>query len=306
MPIQNTAQQTSLLNQQELLIFQLIDKQLFGINVLKIKEIIPLQRLVKLPFSHPAVVGIAKLRGTPLTVIDLAHALGIADYQTTDQNGSIIITEFNRSMQGFLVNHVNRIINCKWNDISTTPKAIGNDIYITGITKLNGEIVEIVDVEKVINEITPTPDYNTQLASELPYEFKQELKNKLVVVVDDSLMARKQVANTLKSIGVQYVLACDGKQAIEKIHELNSHNKRVDMIISDIEMPTMDGYTLTQEIRRDSDEELSSTYILLHTSLASTVSSVNATLCGANASLTKFVTNDLANAVIEALTPKVG
>ncbi|MCX4026635.1 chemotaxis protein CheV [Endozoicomonas sp. SM1973] len=300
----NSVQQSSFLNQQELLIFQLTNKQLFGINVLKIKEVIPTQRLVKLPFSHPAVIGIAKLRGIPFTVINLTQALGISHIQTADRKESIIITELNRSIQGFLVNHVSRIINCSWHDILPPPAAMGNNIYITGITKLNEEMVEIIDVEKVINEVIPTPDYNTQLINELPYEYKQILKNKLVVAVDDSSMARKQVANTLKSIGVQYLLTCNGKQAIEKIHDLAAHNKRVDMIISDIEMPTMDGYTLTQEIRRNANEELSSIYILLHTSLATTVSAVNATRCGANAALTKFVTNDLANMVIEALTKK--
>lgn len=306
MSIFNNAENSSLIHQQELLIFRLSEKQLFGINVLKIKEIISNQRLVKIPNSHPSVVGIAKLRGIPLTVIDLASAIGMSPFHLSDdkKNGSIIITEFNRSMQGFLVNHVNRIIGCNWKDITNPPAATGSNTYITAITQLNKSMVEIIDVEKVINEVIPTSDYNTRLATELPVEYQQLLNNKLIVVVDDSQMARKQIANTLSSIGVQYVLTRDGKHAIDKIHDLKVQNQQVDMIISDIEMPTMDGYALTQEIRRNTDEYISSIYILLHTSLARTVSEVNAKRSGANAALTKFVTNDLANTVIDALIQK--
>lgn len=121
-----------------------------------------------------------------------------------------------------------------------------------------------------------------------------------VMVVDDSLMARNQTAHTLEALGVEYLLARDGREALERLRELEAEGKSVDMLISDIEMPEMDGYTLTRETR--ADPSLSNTYVLLHTSLNGGINTEKAVQAGADDVLTKFVPEELAHAVIRALS----
>ncbi|MGI0119470.1 chemotaxis protein [Zooshikella sp. RANM57] len=284
---------------QDLLLFRLCGKQRYGINVLKIKEIIPTQKLTQLPHAHPAIVGIAKLRGSPLSVIDLAQAIGLAPLRDAKGKINIIIAEFNRTMQGFLVGEVERIVSLGWQDILPPPKATGKGSYVTGVASLDKDMVEIIDVEKVLNEVVPEHLGNSTLNLQLLPEQVAVLQDKLIMVVDDSSMARKQVCQTLDNLPVKYVVSNDGKEALDLLRDLHQQGKHVDMIISDIEMPEMDGYTLTREIRKDQD--LSSTYILLHTSLSSNITSAAADASGADAALTKFVSEELSSIVVKAL-----
>jgi two-component system chemotaxis response regulator CheV len=288
--------------QQRMLMFHLSTPQVFGINVLKIKEIIPFQPLNKLPGAHPAALGVARLRGSPLPVIDLSAAIGMMPLGTSagEMAGcSIIISEFNRSLQGFLVRSVDKIISIAWESIQPPPRATGRFSYITGVVDVDGKLVEIVDVERVLNEVAPPKD-STGRGVSITEESLDLLRKKLVLVVDDSGMARKQISRTLSMIGIEHILTCDGKEALEKLHQLQAEGRHVDLIVSDIEMPEMDGYSLTQEVKKD--QEFSSVYVLLHTSLAGTVSQENAEASGADAALTKFVTEELAEAVIQGLS----
>jgi len=286
--------------QQDLLTFYLNGHQKFGLNVLKIKEVIPLGRLNQLPETHPAVVGVSKLRGRTLPVIDLSLAVGSSPIDRTTGSTSVIVTEFNRVMQGFLVRQVDRIVPIQWESILPPPRAAGRGNYITGVTKQKDQLVEIIDVEKVLSEVSPPSDPSDGIAPVLAQQHLEDLQDKLVLVVDDSKIARKQVTTTLDALGVDYLVTVDGKQAMEIIHECESNNRQIDMIISDIEMPEMDGYTLTRQVRAEKLEK--SPYILLHTSLAGTISAANATLSGADASLTKFASDDLSEAVIKGLS----
>ncbi|MBU2706504.1 chemotaxis protein CheV [Zooshikella marina] len=284
---------------QDLLLFRLCGKQRYGINVLKIKEIIPTQKLTQLPQAHPAIVGIAKLRGTPLSVIDLAQAIGLTPLRDTQGKINIIIAEFNRTMQGFLVGEVERIVSLSWKDILPPPKATGKGSYVTGVTSFDKDMIEIIDVEKVLNEVVPEHIGSSLLKLQLLPEQIAILKDKLIMVVDDSSMARKQICQTLDKLPVKYVVSNDGKEALDLLRNLHQQGRHVDMIISDIEMPEMDGYTLTREIRKDQD--LSSMYILLHTSLSSSITSAAADASGADAALTKFVSEELSSIVLKAL-----
>ncbi len=284
-----------------MLLFSLFGRQIFGINVLKIKEIIPYHNMNTLPGSHDAVIGIAKLRGRPFPVIDLSKALKmpISSESTELKTCSIIISEFNRSLQGFLVNKVDQIVSLDWDAIQPPPSAVGRSNYITGVVNRDNQIIEVVDVERVLNEVAPPVD-STGQGITLSDEQLKILQGKLVLIVDDSALARKQVTQTLAMIGIDPLVAKDGKEALDYLHSLQLEGRRVDLIVSDIEMPEMDGYTLTREIRKN--EDLSSVYILLHTSLAGAVSQEFAVTSGANAALTKFVTEELAEAVLLGLS----
>lgn len=287
-------------SQQRMLLFTLFGRQLFGINVLKIKEIIPYHAMNRLPRTHPAVIGIARLRGQPFPVIDLSTALGLSKTRDVAEftDCSIIISEFNRSLQGFLVKKVERIISLGWDAIQPPPSSAGRFNYITGVIDVDDRIVEVVDVERVLNEVAPPRD-STGKGINLSDEQLELLREKLILVVDDSGLARRQISQTLAMIGIEPVMASDGKEALQRLHALHAEGRTVDLIISDIEMPEMDGYTLTRELRKDQD--FASVYILLHTSLAGTVSREYASASGANAALTKFVTEELAEAVLEGL-----
>jgi two-component system chemotaxis response regulator CheV len=138
----------------ELLLFNVGGSQPFGINVLKVKEVIPCPHLTHVPHSHGAVKGVAHLRGEPLTVIDLAMSIGRPALQMDkDHSASVIITEFNRNMQGFLVRAVDRIVVCDWRNVYPPPRGSGTTSYTTGVTEIEGKLVQILDVEKVLGEV---------------------------------------------------------------------------------------------------------------------------------------------------------
>ncbi|MGM0593987.1 MAG: chemotaxis protein [Pseudomonadota bacterium] len=281
----------------ELLLFSVGGSQPFGINVLKVKEVIGCPHLTLVPQSHPSVKGVAHLRGEPLTVIDLALAIGrpskVAD-EKGECSGSIIITEFNRSMQGFLVKAVDRIVVCDWKQVYPPPKASGVSSYITGVTEIDNKLVQILDVEKVLGEVVGG---ELDISGEV-LDGEESLQGRRVLVVDDSSLARNQTVQTLGALGVECILARDGLEAMNVLKERNmgeSNAEPVEMVLSDIEMPEMDGYTLTAEIRQN--PKLSDLYVLLHTSLNGAINTERAERAGADAVLTKFVPEELARAV---------
>lgn len=286
----------------ELLLFHVGGSQPFGINVLKVKEVIPCPRLTLVPQSHRAVKGVAHLRGEPLTVMDLAMAIGrpaLLREETSEPGGSVIITEFNRSMQGFLVSGVDRIVVCDWKQVFPPPKGSGASSYITGVTEIDGKLVQILDVEKVLGEVVGA---EIELSTETLEAAGEDggLQGRRVMVVDDSSLARTQTVQTLTSLGVDCVLARDGREALEMLQKLNASDTgeseaAVEMVISDIEMPEMDGYSLTTAIRDAA--RLKGLYVLLHTSLNGAINTERAEKVGANAVLTKFVPEELARAV---------
>ena len=165
---------------------------------------------------------------------------------------------------------------------------------------MENELVQILDVERIMGEVSHTTvTLDANIVSELP----EAAHNQRVLVVDDSSMARSQTVKTLEQLQVPYVTAIDGKEALELLHQFNAagadDSDRINFVLSDIEMPEMDGYSLTKAIRQDN--QLCDIYILLHTSLNGAINTERAKQCGANAFLTKFVPEDLANEVIKGM-----
>lgn len=281
----------------ELLLFELGGSQRFGINVLKVKEIIPCPRLTHIPQARATVRGVAHLRGEPVTVIDLAQAIGYRGERINDDDGTIIITEFNRTMQGFLVHRVDRIVHCEWKEVLPPPAGTGLGSYITGITDVEKSLVQILDVEKVLGEMVTVDDGGGDDLG-LDGAELEKLQGRRVLVVDDSLVARHQTTHTLEPLGITCLTARDGKEALSALQQMTDGNM-VEMVISDIEMPEMDGYTLTREIRND--PRLNHLYVLLHTSLNGAINAEKAHAAGADDVLTKFVPVDLAHAAARGL-----
>ncbi|HHJ12825.1 MAG TPA: chemotaxis protein CheV [Gammaproteobacteria bacterium] len=290
-------------NRLELLLFRLSGKQLFGINVFKVQEVIQCPTLTSVPDSHPVVRGIANMRGRTITVMDLERAIGGAGVENPSEN-FVVVTEYNQYVQGFLVGGVDRIVNMNWSEILPPPKGIGNDNYLTAVTKVEGELVEIIDVEKVLAEVV---GWNEEVSDEFIEEAAgQDAERKpLVLVADDSSVARNQIKRTLDKLGVECVLAKDGKKALEQLQQWASDESdvplydRLFMVISDIEMPEMDGYTFTTEVRKD--PRLDKLHILLHTSLSGVFNRAMVEKVGADDFIAKFQPDVLAKTVLARL-----
>jgi two-component system chemotaxis response regulator CheV len=284
-------------NRLELLMFRLGGKQRFGINVFKVQEVIRCPALTQVPHAHPVVRGIANMRGRSITVMDLALAIG-RPALTDTKDAYVIITEYNRNVQGFLVSGVDRIVNMKWEEILPPPKGSGGH-YMTAVTHVDKDLVEIIDVEKVLADVI---QINTVVSQPIVEENKQAIPADFhVLVADDSSVARKQIQRTLDQLGVKSTTVEDGRKALDYLKKLADEGgpvgAKVHMIISDIEMPEMDGYTLTTEIR--ADNRLHDLYVVLHTSLSGVFNNALVEKVGANKFIPKFNPDELAKQVLE-------
>ena len=295
-------------NRLEILMFRLDNKQRFGLNVFKIQEVIQCPPLTVLPHSHPVVCGIANMRGKTIPVLDLAKAIGRRPLSDTAGH-FVIITEFNRSVQGFLVKMVDRIINMNWEQILPPPKGTGRDSYLTAVTEVDGELVEIIDVEKVLFEVIGV---NEEISSEILADAaitqdEESFEHRPhVLVADDSMVARNQIKRTLDQLGIESTLASDGKKALDLLEHWAEQEpeklRNLTMLISDVEMPEMDGYTLTTRLRADA--RLKNTFVLLHTSLSGVFNNAMVEKVGANQFIAKFKPDLLAAAVMKQVKAK--
>lgn len=281
-------------NRMELLLFRLSGRsQRYGINVFKVREVLPCPKLTVMPRLHKFVVGVAHIRGQTLSVIDLAYAIGGRPVQNFDKN-FIIIAEYNRSTHAFLVSNVERILNMNWSKIMPPPKGAGHTNYMTAVTEIEGELVEILDVEKILDEISPKEiivSEDLKVNGKVPTDLK-------VLVADDSKVALNQVARALENIGVEVIKARDGREAYDllRVFAANGPIKdSVELVISDVEMPEMDGYTLCASIRQD--PTLKDLYVILHTSLSGVFNQSMVKKAGANDFIPKFNPDELAAAV---------
>ncbi|MGM0676986.1 chemotaxis protein [Ectothiorhodospira marina] len=288
-------------NRLELLLFSLGTRQMFAINVFKVREVIACPPLNRMPSAHSVVRGVATLRGQTVSVVDLAQAIGMAAPEQ-EQKAFVILTEFNRSVQGLLVASVDRIINLNWDQIRPPPRGTHKDSFLTAVTQVEDRLVEIIDVEKVLEMVTgPSKDVDEALSRAI----REGGRVRRALVADDSSVARKQIVRALAQIGVEAIVANDGQQALTKLKEMAQQgpiDEQIGMVISDIEMPVMDGYTLSSEIRQTTD--LSGLYILLHSSLSGTFNEAMVRQAGADRFLPKFSPDELAEAVLGHLQPE--
>jgi two-component system chemotaxis response regulator CheV len=238
------------------------------------------------------------LRGKTIPIFDLAKAIG--QEPLMNNGGSIvIIAEYNRSVQGFLVRAVDRIVNINWEGVVPPPEGVGHEHYLTAIAHVDKEMVEMIDVEKVLSNVSAAQDEESVQEVEALAEVKS--RDHVVLVADDSLIARNQIKRTLDKMGLESVVCKNGKEAFEKLYEWQQNDdpllKRLLMVISDIEMPEMDGYTLTAQIRNN--ENLRNIYVLLHTSLSGLFNNNLIEKVDANAFVPKFNAGDLSAEILK-------
>lgn len=286
-------------NRLELLLFKLNGRQRFGINVFKVREVLQCPPLTSMPKSNTYIRGVAHIRGQTISVIDLSMAVGGRPIKNIEDS-FIIIAEYNRTVQGFLVGGVERIVNMNWEKIMPPPSGAGRYSYLTAVTEIENELVEILDVEKILNEICPV---NTTVSDDVASQgtIQKDLGERIVFIADDSAVARNQVKRALEPLGVTTELAKNGKEALIRLKEIaeldcvNDITERVGLLISDVEMPEMDGYTLTAEIK--ADPKLAPLHVILHTSLSGVFNQAMIEKVGADDFIAKFNPDELATAV---------
>ncbi|MDE3118071.1 MAG: chemotaxis protein CheV [Nitrospirota bacterium] len=284
-------------NRMELLLFSLGGEEVFGINVFKVREVMKLPPLTKVPETDGRIEGMANLRGKTVPVVNLLSALKI---ETTDVQegaipaGNLIVAEYNQSLQGLHVAGVDRIIRISWDQVKPPPplmRNVGGGGAVTAVTTLeDGRMVLILDVEKVLSDICPRPDEEVYAG----LKTVEALKARHVMFADDSLVARTQIRKTLERLGITFHQATTGREAWTQLAALadkaqaegKSIREEVHLILSDIEMPEMDGFALTKQVR--SDPRFNGIPIILHSSLTGVCNEEKGKSVGATDYVTKF------------------
>lgn len=285
-------------NSMQLLMFHLTaGRERFGINVFKVQEVCRCPALNLLPNAHPASCGVVTIRGQTLPVFDLSAAIGLPPLGTT-LDAPLIVSEYNSQVIGYLVHRLDRIVHTPWSEVSLPPAVIGSCSYLTAVTRIDGEFVEIIDVEQVLSEIMPTIMHEEDpVVIESSVGSNEEL---LILVVDDSSVARRQIERPLHALGVEVAVANNGRQALELLRGWAENDperfSRLALIISDIEMPEMDGYTLCNEVK--SDDRLKHLPLIMHSSVSGEFNHNMVEKVGADMFLPKYDPNELLAGVL--------
>lgn len=254
-------------NELEVIVFQ-VATGIFGINVMKVREIIQAPFVTSMPNSHPHIEGIIRLRDEVLTVVNLTKVLGFPPSENPDQD-KLIVSELNQIKVAFRVQGVSRIHRISWEQIEKpTELSQGLENATTGVVKMDDQMILLLDFEKIVVDINPDKGINVKQVQTLG---KRERSNKKIVVAEDSAMLRKLLHETLAEAGYdQVTFFDDGKEAwayLEFLKQDENHTieNEVQLIITDLEMPKMDGHHLTKRIK--SDERLQSIPVIIFSSL---------------------------------------
>ena len=295
-------------NRLEILLFSLGKdthtgrEEVFGLNVFKIREVIAMPPVTHAPDMPPGVEGMVSLRGNMIPIINLAK---FCDVETESKPGILIVTEYNRSTHGLMVASVEQIMRMEWSDIKVPPQMMAHRHggLVTAVTELSDKrIVMIIDVEKVLAETEGVGEDPTLFAG---IEALDEQAT--ILFADDSVVARKQITATLDHLGVRHIGTKNGEEAWKKLLELADRSDAshvpmyeiVSAILTDVEMPGMDGYVLTRKIK--ADKRFAGIPVIMHSSLSSEANISIGTQVGADAYVPKFDPQELANVLKKVL-----
>ncbi len=227
----------------------------YGINVAKVREVITRVPVTAMPSAHPFIDGLFTLRGKTIPLVNLARVL---KKKGSDNPQNIIVTEINNYDIGFLVDNVSRIHRISWKNMESAPD-VGNDSLLVGLIKMTDKIVLLLDFERIITEINS--EINSKLSpkvGKVDQTIKERRSKKHVVFAEDSNLLRDLVVNTMHESGYEFVRDFNnGKSALDYLESLKAANSNiydmVDVVITDVEMPQMDGYHLLKVIKDDPD-----------------------------------------------------
>jgi two-component system chemotaxis response regulator CheV len=281
-------------NRMELLLFHLGGAEVYGINVFKVREVMKMPDLTIVPETDSRIIGMASLRGKMVPVIDLRQALHLPGHNDDQHAGHLIISEYNVTLQGLFVAGVDRIMRVSWDQVKAPPALVRNGLgqgAVTAVTLLDdGRMVLILDVEKILADICPRPDEEVFGVVQAP-PVQQNVK---VFFADDSVVARKQICKTLERLGYSYIQATTGGEAWRLLQDIaakaaeekKGFRELIQVVLTDIEMPEMDGFTLVKHIR--SDPRFQGVPIVMHSSLTGVCNMEKGQAVGATDYVTKF------------------
>jgi two-component system chemotaxis response regulator CheV len=254
----------------------------YGINVAKVREVINDLPVTSIAGSHPDIAGLFTLRDKVIPLIDLAKNLNITSSQ---DKSTIIVSELNNFLVGFKVDSVSRIHRISWSQLEPPPPAAGSDRVI-GIIKIDNRLVLLLDFEKITAEINPGLQRKLEEVPPVTADLITSRSQKTILIAEDSPLLREMLNNTLHTAGyTNLIILPNGSAAWEKLAELIANKQLPDLIITDIEMPQMDGHHLTKKIKNDSI--LKDLPVIIFSSLINPEMRLKGELLGADAQITK-------------------
>ena len=278
-------------------------REVFGINVFKVREVMRVPPITRAPEMPAAVEGMVSLRGALVPVIDLAKYAGIP---TDTAPGIMIITEYNGHTQGFLVEAVDTILRLDWSSMRVPPEMLNAQMggLVTAVTELpDRRLVMMMDVEKVLAE---TGHFSDDLAFKNVHPLA--VSGKTVFYADDSSVARKQIERTLEAMQVNGISAVNGRQAWDELRRIADYAEAsrtpvtnfIQVILTDVEMPEMDGYMLTRKVKED--RRFANIPVLMHSSLSSQANQQLGLAVGVDEYVPKFEPHKLAQTLTRLLS----
>ena len=299
-------------NKFELLIFRLGEernsktRETFGMNVFKVREALIMPPITPMPGAPKYLLGVANIRGQIIPVIDLPSVVGC----TPSARNILLVTEYERSVQGFAVEEVEEIVRLEWNRVVSAEKSAAGAL-VTSLARLDDNeggadrLALILDVESILRETLPSRFLSGTEMTQVPA--LQIPKGSAIVYADDSSAARRQIEAVLTRLELPFVSAKTGKEAWDHLRALAQQaraagmpvRQKVAMVLTDLEMPEMDGFTLTRRMKED--DALKTVPIVIHSSLSGSANESHAKRVGADGYVAKFVPNELVRAIAKAL-----
>ncbi len=298
-------------NKFELLLFKLGEapggkqRELFGINVFKIREILVMPTITAMANAPENVMGVANIRGEIITVINLPRVVGC-----TPINGApiLLVTEYSRSTQAFAVEEVNEIVRLDWNQVIAA-EGKGGDL-VTSIARLDGDkedsrLAQVLDVEQILRDVMPGSI--EEITSEKMGPKIKLPEGTVILAADDSPLARSMMESGLKALNAPFIMVKTGLEAWERIQSMSDAavtegktiKDKVALVLTDLEMPEMDGFTLTRNLKND--ERFKSIPVVIHSSLTGGANEDHVKSVGADAYVAKFVAEELAATIRKVL-----
>ena len=296
----------------ELLLFRLGEasgtskRELFGINVFKVREIMVMPEITAMVNAPASVMGVANIRGQMIPVINLPLITGCTPSKGL---GILLVTEFARTTQAFAVEEVNEIVRLEWKQVLSAEGTGGG--LVTSIARLDGNtentrLAQVLDVEQILRDVFPEQHRAVTETTVMPVA--QIPPGSVVLAADDSAVARMMIEQGLKAMNIPYTMTKSGKEAWERLNALYTEaqaqgkpvREKVALVLTDLEMPEMDGFTLTRNIKQD--PRFTGIPVIIHSSLTGSTNESHVKSVGADAYVAKFVAEELGATIRQVLT----
>ena len=301
-------------NMFELLLFRLGEsansakRELYGINVFKVRELIEMPEITEVAGTIAPMLGVTNVRGQVLPVIDLAAAVGC---KPAKGNRILMITEFARSTQAFAVEDVEEIVRLEWSQVMSAEGTAGAAGMVTSIARLDGNgdhsrLAQLLDVEQILRNALPLAQ-NESIAAHQTSKNIMLPTGTQILAADDSGLARRMIEESMQALNLPVIMTKTGKEAWEVLQHIadiaiaegKTAKDKIALVLTDLEMPEMDGFTLTRNIKADS--RFRSIPVVIHSSLTGTANEDHVRSIGADAYVAKFVSEDLASTINRVL-----